>query len=196
MPTCSCYCCSVCTSCRHGSPLTLCVRYMCAELKVRGVQEIVKGQELPSNCDIDNRRLLFLFYALHESSNNHLTAAVAEQLHSELTFRLLLSPYDFYVMQYCLSKTTHLRRMKLNSQFSNIYQLSEFAVPCISSVASTNALTTLALSLSSFTLSGECSVYPVYCPTLCIEGPITAGLVGAVCGACLAMLHMHCSTCG
>ena len=171
-------------------------RFYCglSELKVRGVQEIVKGQELPSNCDIVNRRLLFLFYALHESSNNHLTAAVAEQLHSKLTFRLLLSSYDFYVMQYCLSKTTHLRRMKLNSQFSNIYQLSEFAVPCISSVASTNALTSLVLGLSSFTLSGECSVYPVYCPTLCIEGPITAGLVAAACGARLAMLHMHCST--
>ena len=75
-------------------------RFYCglSELKVKGVQEIVKGQELPSECDDDDRRLLFLFYALHESSNSHLTAAVAEQLHSELTFHLLLSPYDFYVM--------------------------------------------------------------------------------------------------
>ena len=162
-----------------------------SELKVRGVQEIVKGQELPSKCDSDDRRLLFLFYTLHESSNSHLTAAVAEQLHSELTFDLLLSPYNFYVMQYCLSKTTHLRRMAFLHN-----QPSKFAIPCISSVASTNALTSLVLALSSFTLSGECSVYPVYCPTLCIEGPITAGLVGAACGACLAMLHTHCSTCG
>ena len=76
------------------------------------MQEIVKGQELPSKCDNDDRRLLFLFYALHESSNSHLTAAVAEQLHSELAFDLFLSPYDFYVMQYCLSKTTHLRRVQ------------------------------------------------------------------------------------
>ena len=169
-------------------------RFYCglSELEVKGVQETVKGQELPSKCDDDDRRLLFLLYALHESSNSHLTAAVAEQLHSELTFTLLLSSYDFYVMQYCLSKTTHLRRMKL----SIIYQPSEFAIPCITSVASTNALISLALGLSSFTLSGECSVYPVYWPTLCVEGPITAGLVGAACGACLAMLHMHCSTCG
>ena len=168
-------------------------RFYCglSELEVSGVQEVVKGQELPSKCDDDDRRLLFLFYTLHESSNSHLTAAVAEQLHSELTFDLLLSPYDFYVMQYCLSKTTHLRRMRII-----IYQPSEFAIPCISTVATTNALTSLVLGLSSFTLSGECSVYPVYCPTLCIEGPITAGLVGAACGACLAMLHMHCSTCG
>ena len=168
-------------------------RFYCglSELKVKGVQEIVKGQELPSKCDRVDRRLLFLFYALHESSNTHLTAAVAEQLHSELTFILLLSPYDFYVMQYCLSKTTHLRRMTFLRN-----QPSECAIPCISTVATTNALTSLVLALSSFTLSGECSVYPVYCPTLCVEGPITAGLVGAACGACLAMLHMHCSTCG
>ena len=174
-------------------------RFYCglSELKVRGVQEIVKGQELPNECDDDDRRLLFLFYALHESSNSHLTAAVAEHLHSELTFDLLLSPYDFYVMQYCLSKTTHLRRMAFHGKISStIYQPSEFAIPCISSVATTNALTCLELGLSSFTLSGECSVYPVYCPTLCVEGPITAGLVGAACGACLAMLHMHCSTWG
>ena len=175
-------------------------RFYCglSELKVRGVQEIVKGQELPSKCGDADRRLLFLLYALHESSNSHLTAAVAKQLHSELTFHLLLSPYDFYVMQYCLSKTTHLWKIRLTRQYSisTIYQLSEFAIPCTSTVATTNALTSLALGLSSFTLSGESSVYPVYCPTLCIEGPITAGLVGAAYGACLAMLHMHCSTCG
>ena len=29
----------------------------------------------------------------------------------------------------------------------------------------------------------------------CIEGSTTAGLVGSACGACLAMLHMHCSSC-
>ena len=167
-------------------------RFYCglSELEVRGVQEIVKGQELPSMCYDNDRRLLFLFYALHESSNSHLTAAVAEQLHSKLTFYLLLSPYDFYVMQYCLSKTTRLKRMS----FPMINQPSEFVIPCILTVATTNALTSLVLRLSSFTLSGECSVYPVYCPTLCIERPITAGLVGAACGACLAMLHMYCST--
>ena len=134
-------------------------RFYCglSELEVRGVQEIVKGQELPSKCGDADRRLLFLFYALHESSNSHLTAAVAEQLHSELTFDLLLSPYDFYVMQYCLSKTAHLRRMALPGRYTSIHQPSEFAIPCVSTMASTNALTSLELALSSFTLSGECS---------------------------------------
>ena len=139
-------------------------RFYCglSQLQVRGVQEIVQGQELPSKCDDGDRRLLFLFYALHESGNTHLTAAVASQLDTTLTFDLRLSPYDFYVMQYCLSKTAHLRRMKFPHRYFHIYQPSEFAIPCVSSVASTNTLTSLRLGLSSFTLSGECSVYTLY----------------------------------
>ena len=163
-------------------------RFYCglSQLQVRGVQEIVQGQEVPSECDDGDLHLLFLLYALHESGNTHLTAAVASQLHGTLTFDLFLSPYDFYVMQFCLSKTAHLRRMKFSKP---TYQQSEFAIPCVASVASTNALTSLELCLSSFTLSGECSVCPVYCLTICIEGPVTAGLVRAACGA------WQCSTC-
>ena len=170
-------------------------RFYCglSQLQVRGVQEIVQGQELPSEYDDVDHRLLFLFYALHESGNTHLTAAVASQLDSALTFHLLLSPYDFYVMRFCLSKTAHLRRMEFSTL---IYQPSEFVVHCVSSVASTNALTSLKLYLSTFTLSGECSVCPVYCLTICVEGSVPAGLVRAACGACLAMLHMHNSSCG
>ena len=168
-------------------------RFYCglSQLQIRGVQETVQGQELPSKCDDGDRRLPFLFYALHESGNAHLTAAIASQLDSALTFQLLLSPYDFYVMRYCLSKTAHLRRMELPYNES-----SAFAIPCVSSVAFTNALTSLHLGLSSFTLSGECSVCPVYCLTICLEGSVTAGLVRAACGACLAVLHMHYSSCG
>ena len=172
-------------------------RFYCglSQLQVRGVQEIVQGQELPCKCDDDDRHLLFLFYALHESGNAHLTAAIASQLDSALTFHLLLSPYDFYVMQYCLCKTAHLKKMEIH-QYPVIYQPSKFTVHCVSSVASTNALTSLGLHLSSFTLSGECSVCPVYCLTICMEGSVPAGLVRAACGACLAMLHMPYSSCG
>ena len=162
-------------------------RFYCglSQLQVRGVQEIVQGQKLPSKCDDNDRHLLFLFYALHESSNTDLTAAIASQLDTELTFELLLSPCDFYVMQYCLGRTAHLRRMKFpKGILSNIYQASECAIPCVTSVAATNALASLDLLLSSCTLSGECSVFP------------DTGLVGAACGACLAMLHTHYSTCG
>ena len=141
-------------------------RFYCglSQLQVKGVQQIVQGQKLPSKCDAKDRHLLFLFYALHESDNSHLTAVITDQLDSALTFQLLLSPYDFYVIQFCLSKTAHLRRMKFSGVYSHICQPSEFVVPCVSAVASTNTLTSLKLGLSSFTLSGECSVYPVYCP--------------------------------
>ena len=172
-------------------------RFYCglSQLQIRGVQEIVQGQELPCKCDDVDRRLLFLFYALHESGNAHLTAAIASQLDSALTFDLLLSPYDFYVMQYCLCKTAHLKRMAVY-KYVFIFQPSKFAVHCVSSVASTNALTSLQLCLSSFTLSGECSVCPVNFLTICMEGSVPAGLVRAACGACLAMLHMPYSSCG
>ena len=113
------------------------------------------GQKLPNRCDEDDRRLLFLFYTLQKSGNAQLTAAVADQLDTELNFHLLLSPYDFYVIQYCLSKTVHLKKMR----FLVYHQPSEFAIPCVLSVASTNALTAFHLGLSSFTLSSECSVY-------------------------------------
>ena len=138
-------------------------RFYCglSQLQVRGVQEIVKGQKLPSRCDDTDRRLLFLFYSLHESSNTHLTGAIASLLNTELTFELLLSPYDFYVMQYCLNKTAHLRRMRF-PKLHSIYQSSESAIHCISSVASTNAIDFLESSLANFTLCGECSVYILF----------------------------------
>ena len=134
-------------------------RFYCglSQLQIKGVQEIVKGQELPNKCGRNDYHLLFLFYALHESGNTHLTADVASRLDSELTFSLLFSPYDFYVMQFCLSKTAHLRSIKLSKRTkSSIYQSSESAVPGVLSVASTNHLTFLELGLSDFTLSGAC----------------------------------------
>ena len=135
-----------------------------SQLQVKGVQEIVKGQILPSRCSDHDRHLLFLFYALHESGNTQLTTAIVSQLNSALSFDLLLSQYDFYVVQYCLSKATHLRRMEFGTYPT--YQSSEFAIPSVSSVASTNALTSLKLSLASFTLSGECNVCSVHYPTI------------------------------
>ena len=172
-------------------------RFYCglSQLQVKGVQEILKGQKLPSECDDHDRHLLFLFYALHESGNTQLTTAIVSQLGSELTFTLFLSQYDWYVIQYCLSKTAHLRRMEFGLP---TYQSSEFAIPCVSSVASTNALASLELRLSSFTLSGECKVCPVHCPTIMYRNQLL--LLGWLevwpCGACLTMLHLHYSSCG
>ena len=127
-------------------------RFYCglSQLQVSGVQEIVKGQELPSSCDDDDRRLLFLFYALHESGNIQLTTAIASQLVSSLKFFLRMSSYDFYVTGQCLSKTTHLRDVNYGNQ------TTEYAIPCIASVASANPLDSVKLQLSELTLPGKC----------------------------------------
>ena len=129
-------------------------RFYCglSQLQVSGVQEIVKGQELPSRCDDRDRRLLFLFYALHESGNTQLTTAIASQLDSSLRFELLMSSYDFYVTGQCLSKTTHLREVNYGEE----EQTTEYAIPCIVSVASSNHLASVTLKLPDLTLPGKC----------------------------------------
>ena len=167
-----------------------------SQLQVKGVQEIVKGQKLPSMCDDHDRCLLFLFYALHESGNTQLTTAIVGQLDSALTFELVLSQYDFHVVQYCLSKAAHLRRMRFGKY--DTYLSSEFAIPCVSSVASTNALTTLELRLSSFTLFGECNLCPgVLSHHYALKDQVRLGWLEVwPCGACLTMLHIHYSSCG
>ena len=131
-------------------------RFYCglSQLQVSGVQELVKGQELPSICKDYDRRLLFLFYALHESGNTQLTAAIASQLDSSLEFNLRMSSYDFYVTGQCLSKTTHLREM--NYGLERYIQTTKYAIPCIASVASANPLVSVKLELSELTLPGKC----------------------------------------
>ena len=131
-------------------------RFYCglSQLQVSAVQEIMKGQELPSTCDDHNRRLLFLFYALHESGNTQLTTAIASQLDNSLRFWLRMSSYDFYVTGQCLSKTTHLREMDYGLELYT--QTTKYAIPCIASVASSNPLVSVSLCLSELTLPGKC----------------------------------------
>ena len=131
-------------------------RFYCglSQLQVSGVQEVVKGQELPSTCVDHNRRLLFLFYALHESGNTQLTTAIASQLDIRLGFWLCMSSYDFYVTGQCLSKTTHLREVDYGHKLYT--QTTKYAIPCIASVASANPLVSMRLHLSELTLPGKC----------------------------------------
>ena len=130
-------------------------RFYCglSRLQVKGVQEIVKGQELPRSCDDDDRRLLFLFYALHESGNTHLTTAIVSKLARALQFSLGMSSYDFYVTGQCLSKAVHLTKF----DFSSYSQATKDAIPCIVSVAACNPLVSLTLGLTDLSLPGECS---------------------------------------
>ena len=131
-------------------------RFYCglSQLQIREVQDIVKGQELPNQCDDDDRHLLFLFYALHESGNTHLTAAIASQLDRALIFNLKMSSYDFYVTGHCLSKAVHLTKLYFDTSPT---QDTTDAIPCIASVASSNPLVSLCLQLTELSLLGECS---------------------------------------
>ena len=133
-------------------------RFYCglSRLQVKGVQEIVKGQELPRSCDDDDRRLLFLFYALHESGNTHLTTAIVSKLARALQFNLVMSSYDFYVTGQCLSKDVHLTQMNFDHGVLST-QTTKDAIPCIVSVASSNPVVSLTLGLTDLSLPGECS---------------------------------------
>ena len=132
-------------------------RFYCglSRLQVKGVQEIVKGQELPRSCDDDDRRLLFLFYALHESGNTHLTTAIVSKLARALQFNLVMSSYDFYVTGQCLSKAVHLTEFNF-APFAHT-QATKDAIPSIVSVASSNPLAAVKLRLTDLSLPGECS---------------------------------------
>ena len=131
-------------------------RFYCglSRLQIKEVQDVVKGQELPSVCHDDDRRLLFLFYALHESGNTHLTAAIASQLDRALVFELKMSSYDFYVTGHCLSKAVHLTKLNFGTDYT---QETTDAIPCIVSVASSNSLVSLELGLTELSSLGECS---------------------------------------
>ena len=72
-----------------------------SHLQIKEVQNVVKGQKLPNQCD-DYDPVLFLFYALHESGNTHLTAAIAYQLDRALDFELKMCSYDFYICHWAL----------------------------------------------------------------------------------------------
>ena len=131
-------------------------RFYCglSQLQIKEVQDVVKGQELPSVCHDHDRRLLFLFYALHESGNTHLTAAIASQLDRALVFQLKMSSYDFYVTGHCLNKAVHLTKLDFRTRYT---QETTDVIPCIESVASSNPLVSLELGLTELSLLGECS---------------------------------------
>ena len=131
-------------------------RFYCglSQLQIKEVQDVVKGQELPNRCAEHNRRLLFLFYAFHESGNTHLTAAIACQLDRALNFTLKMSSYDFYVTGHCLSKAVHLTKLAFGTDYT---QETTDAIQCIESVTSSNPLVSLDLRLTELSSLGGCS---------------------------------------
>ena len=143
-------------------------RFYCglSQLQIKGVQDVVQGQELPSMCHSNDHRLLFLFYALHESGNTHLTAAIAHQLDRALNFGLKMSSYDFYVTGHCLSKAVHLTELNFWTHYT---QETKDAIPCIESVGSSNLLVSLHLALTELSLLGEC--YTTLAEYVCCTTP-------------------------
>ena len=141
-------------------------RFYCglSQLQIKGVQDVVKGQKLPSVCYDNNRHLLFLFYALHESGNTHLTAAIASQLDRALVFQLKMSSYDFYVTGHCLNKAVHMTNLDFCTRYT---QETRDAILCIESVTSSNPLVSLKLGLTELSLLGECctTLAEYVCPT-------------------------------
>ena len=161
-------------------------RFYCglSQLQIKGVQDVLKGQELPRSCHDHDRRLLFLFYALHESGNTHLTASVACQLDRDLVFGLKMSSYDFYVTRHCLSKAVHLIKLIL----VRYTQETTDAIPCIISVASSNPLVSLDLALTELSLLGECSTT---LSTPVLQLPHTACCMYALCGCCITRFNSN-----
>ena len=77
---------------------------------------------LPSECDLSNPQLLFLFHALYESQNRQLTRDIVKHLNDSIKFHIFLSPFDQLVVSNCLSQCNHLQRLKLNSILAQNHQ--------------------------------------------------------------------------
>ena len=70
---------------------------------------------LPSECDLSNPQLLFLFHALYESQNRQLTRDIVKHLNNSIKFHIFLSPFDQLVVSDCLSQCNHLQRLEFYS---------------------------------------------------------------------------------
>ena len=77
---------------------------------------------LPSECDISNPQLLFLFHALYESRNRQLTRDIVKHLNDSIKFRIFLSPFDEIVVSDCLSQCNHLQRLESYSVLAQNHQ--------------------------------------------------------------------------
>ena len=77
---------------------------------------------LPSECDISNPQLLFLFHALYESQNRQLTRDIVKHLNDSIKFHIFLSPFDQLVVSDCLSQCNHLQRLELDSTLAQNHQ--------------------------------------------------------------------------
>ena len=110
---------------------------------------------LPSECDIDDPYLLYVFHALFESQNESLTQSIATQLNSHLTFDLYLTPFDTMAISYCLTKCKHLTEL-YTCNFDSECFFSPTSFHHVYSVVRSNPLLqSLSLYVESFSTEGE-----------------------------------------
>ena len=106
---------------------------------------------LPSESDIVDPYLLYVFHALFESQNESLTQSITTQLNSHLTFDLYLTPCDTMAISHCLTKCKHLTELGPTQ-----YYLSPTSFHHICSVVQSNSLLqSLSLRVDQFSTEGE-----------------------------------------
>ena len=119
------------------------------------------GGGLPSECDIVDPYLLYVFHALFESQNESLTQSIATQLNSHLSFDLYLTPFDTMAISYCLTECTHLTDLYTSNNpcikyMNSDYYLSPTSFHHVYSVVRSNPLLqSLSLYVESFSTEGE-----------------------------------------
>ena len=139
---------------RHNPKFAVVLKFFAGLTKFKSpvVSEAIlptSGGGLPSECDIDDPYLLYVFHALFESQNESLTQSIATQLNSHLTFDLYLYPFDTMAISHCLTKCKHLTELD-----ESRYLLSPTSLHHVCSVVRSNPLLQ-SLSLRVYQFSTE-----------------------------------------
>ena len=140
---------------RNNPKFAIVLKYFAglAQFKSAEVSEAILATDgdLPAKYDTDHTYLLHIFHALYESQNEPLTQSIVTHLSSCLTFDLYLTPFDTFVLSYCLTKCKHLTELDPSP-----YSLSPTSFHHVCSVASSNPLLqSLTLDVDQFSAEGE-----------------------------------------
>ena len=144
---------------RHNSRFAVVLKFFAGLTKFKSsvVKEAVlpTSSGLPSECDIVDPYLLYVFHALFESQNESLTQSIATQLNSHLTFGLYLTPFDTMAISYCLTKCKHLTELYTTDNDSDYYYSPTSFHHVCSVVRSNPLLQSLSLHVEQFSTEGE-----------------------------------------
>ena len=111
------------------------------------------GGDLPSECDMCDPSLLYVFHTLFESQNEYLTQSIVQHLKHSLSFGMYLGPFDIMAVSYCLTKCSHLQGLELTQGHSQ--QLTPASFRNVLDIAHSNTnMSSLYLPLDTFTEEG------------------------------------------